>query len=362
MPGKRGKAAKPIKTLFFTIRMARDPAAEFKTHANYLRAFAHLTCGGSGFQIEYSSLAQRVVDSGLLYQRADVADADLEQVRKSLSNAWGTEYLLLVGETVGQDNELVALANNWSVVQAYYVGYHAIQALSVAKKFPRPESHTTTQNQYHNLWNRRTHLAPWTLAATNDGYRVPERVQIDEKLHAWSRCSSGTCFSLACKVLRTTRESVVGDALIRRREAKRRLRRQNWQREDRERLAQGRRPRRGGPPDSLPRLTRREKEEVRAGVRGATLLDYLYRLRIKTNYIDSDMFTDGPSHGDESWQVRTDICSIVKGTMLVHELMLANAVGRERIAAWASDWSMRNIPSSAQLGVAARIGIIREAQ
>jgi len=46
---------------------------------------------------------------------------------------------------------------------------------------------------------------------------------------------------------------------------------------------------------ALSRLTDQEKGQLVTKVRPHSMMDYLYRLRIKTNYLDSAMFTDGPS-------------------------------------------------------------------
>lgn len=155
--------------------MGTDPQESFKTHANYLRAFAYLVQGGRLFGFAAGDLADRIKASGIVTANPDIAGVDLEQVMRSLSNAWGTEYLMDVAADVITDNELVALSNNWGMVQAYYAGYHAVQALAVAKKFPRPESHPKTQNLYHEFmdgpsaragaldtWNGRWHLPQCT--------------------------------------------------------------------------------------------------------------------------------------------------------------------------------------------------------
>lgn len=227
------------------------PSGSFKTHANYLRAFAFLIDVRSAWDaIDWDNLHQRAITAGVFATRSDSAGVDLEQVRRSLSNAWGTEFPLRIGEFVIRDDELVALSNNWSVVQGYYAAYHAAQALTVAKKFPRPDSHPKTQNQFHSLWgNRAFEFAPWTLAATEAGYTsVPRGYTIDDKRHSWTGCDRDTCWDIACKALRTTRDDAIVDALARRREVKRRVRRQEWFREERERVERGRRPRRSGPP------------------------------------------------------------------------------------------------------------------
>ena len=58
------------------------------------------------------------------------------QVEASLRNAWGTELLLALGGSLGADDELIRLMNNWAVVQAYYCCYHGAQALLAARSEP----------------------------------------------------------------------------------------------------------------------------------------------------------------------------------------------------------------------------------
>jgi hypothetical protein len=57
---------------------------------------------------------------------------DIEAVRRSLSNALGTELLLSLGSEYASEDEFVRIANNWAAVQAYYVTYHAFQAAQAA--------------------------------------------------------------------------------------------------------------------------------------------------------------------------------------------------------------------------------------
>ena len=71
---------------------------------------------------------------------------DESPVRASLEHAWGTELLLCLTDLYNFDSEIVHIANNWAIVQTYYVAYHAVQALAVAKGYSRPDNHPKTQN------------------------------------------------------------------------------------------------------------------------------------------------------------------------------------------------------------------------
>jgi hypothetical protein len=96
----------------------------FRTHSNYLRAFATLagvTLVGSRQQA-YGTLAARVAAAGAIPARQNPA-IDIPQLRRSLANAWGTELQISLNETFVRGDELVAVSNNWVVIQTYYVFY-----------------------------------------------------------------------------------------------------------------------------------------------------------------------------------------------------------------------------------------------
>ena len=54
--------------------------------------------------------------------------------------------------------------------------------------------------------------------------------------------------------------------------------------------------------DTPPRLSALQKQDVDARLRPYTLLDYLCRLRMKANYLDARMYTDGLADQGE-WEV-----------------------------------------------------------
>jgi len=286
------------------------------------------------------------------------AKPDLSQVQTSLVNAWGTELLLAFGGQLASEEELLRLMNNWAVVQAYYVGYHAVQALLAARGQKRPESHPKTQAQFAALWADRTlQLPPWTLASCDGGWcNPPPQHAIDDSLSQWSRCDSHSCWSLAAKALRTTREEVVPERLSAARDRKRVANRKAWREEEQRRVDMGKRPHKE-PDWPRPQLTAAEKREVHGKVRSYTVLDYLYRLRIKTNYEDAGMFIEGPEDHLSSRNVHNDLVAIAGCTLLVHELHIAAAVGRDQLLEWVDAWLGPNAHGQ-QLGLVLRRDLI----
>jgi len=342
-------------------RHVSDETASYLGHVNYIRAFSSLAGFASPGDKPGPSLAQlkqEVVQSSTLNNdRNNRADSD--QVRRSLANAWGTELILnLSGEFIEED-ELMRLANNWAVVQAYYVLYHATQALAVAKGFKRPETHPATQRLFADFWIKtRSKLVPWSLGYGDAGcVNLPDGTETDTSINAWSRCTTETRWSLASQALRTTREDAVRKAIKSRREAQQSQFRKSWSEEEKGRLASGRKPR-VTPNFPLPRLAPSERRETESKVRPYGMIDYLYRLRIKTNYVDSAMFTDGPRDQDSARSVHQDLQNLVMSTMLVTELHISPLVGASVLQLWADQWIASNSVTGKNLGLTLRRSLL----
>jgi hypothetical protein len=331
--------------------MGSDLRGAFLTHLRYLEAFARIATDGEWrFPEAYRSLNDRL--SSCQEPRLTSPIAGLQQVRRSLESAWGTELLLLLSRRLLTGDEIVGVSNNWNVVQAYYALYHATQAVLLAKGFERPDTHPKTQRMFFDLWGSLpVEFAPWSLSVGANGH-LPVSVHVDPHLHVWKSVTSHTCWTIACKALQTTRTDAVAKRLADMREDKRRARRKAWS---------VKQARRGGSPRPepvfrLPRLTLEEKSKASANTRNYTLLDYLYRLRIRANYEDSAMFTDGPEDASDSESVRACLLRLVSASLHVSERLLCAAPdGKRTLGEWAQRWCAANVPAGMPLGVSQRV-------
>ncbi len=338
----------------------RHARGSFTTHANYLRAFATL----AGYAVPLTNSASRAAIAARVcaspsYFNLVAGNPDRGQVRRSLANAWGAEMLLAVARKYAKEDALVRLSNNWGAAQLYYVFYHATQALFVASGNQRTEGHPRTQRVFEDRWvEHASDLTPWAFAATSGGYRnVPAGRAINHDIHPWTGCTADTCWDLAAKALRTTREDALGEAIHRRREEKRRALRKRWLDQEQQLIARGRRPRQE-PGFALPRLSNEEHQRVEAAIRPFTLMDYLWRLRIKTNYEDATMFTDGPQEEFSSSIVHTDMVLLAESTLLVHELHIRQLIGAARMKELVDGWVRTNVPAAVRLGLGTRQDLI----
>lgn len=340
-------------------KVHRSPRESFLTHSNYLQAIYCLILGTWPYSATnlYENIAKRIASSGLIQPNLG-GQFDMEQVKACLQSAWGTEVILLMTGEVFQEEESICLSNNWLAIQTYYVMYHCTQALHVAQGHLRLESHPKTQNAFRNQWVSRPGLLhPWTVGYGPSGtINLPTGVSINDSVHVWSSCEGTNIWNLFAKALKTTRHDEILEKMNTKRADKKRERRQCWEKEEAKRAAQGKKPRKQ-PKFALPRLTSQEKEKIEESTRIFTLIDYMYRLRIKTNYEDSNMFVDGPEHGYQSEQVRSAFYTIASGTLFLYEHAIKATIGRESFMGWARSWTNKNLPIGSTHGIAGRFAL-----
>lgn len=342
----------------------------FRTHAAYLDSFRDLAFG-SGFKGRHRDLPalgdRALAAYGNKIKRVQGSDEDV--IRGCLYRAWGTETMLCTTAELSGDAELTRLALAWGAVQAYYACYGAVQAVLTAGGKPRSEQHNATQRQCAELWTQRSFtLEPWSFAssepgargACSDGFLNGPLRSLDLTLHPWLGLAPGQEWDLAAKALRTTREERVKDALTRARDTKQKARAKEWRDEEAARLASGRKAR-ALPAFPLPQLTSAEKQAERARVRPFTLLDYLFRLRLKANYADYELFSQGPERDSDAERFSSNLQDIVTSTLLVHELLLGQMLGPQWVTHQASDWLKKHDASAAKHGLVARLGVLRAA-
>ena len=105
-------------------------------------------------------------------------------------------------------------------------------------------------------------------------------------------------------------------------------------------------------------MTGGEKQQVMDQVRAHGILDYLYRLRIRSNYLDTTMFEDGPERVQESQTLHSSLCRITATTLLVHELMLTQLIGTVALGRAIDEWSAGSSAVPAHIGIKARRDLV----
>ena len=141
-----------------------DAQKTFRSHANYLHAFATMI-SSRPLEPVVDALNRTATKIATAVPLPTSAPVDEAQLRGCLTRAWGTELLLATGRQVATEDELLRLINSWGVVQAYYAAYSGTQALIVAEGQARPTSHQVTQRKAVGLWVTRSFaVEPWSFA------------------------------------------------------------------------------------------------------------------------------------------------------------------------------------------------------
>ena len=324
-----------------------DARGAFLTHSNYIGAldWAMATQYHPGDKWHLIKKHDLVLEGITKAAKASMRYASLtldpsmdkDTVIKSLKNAWGCEFLLA---TTGQfaTDEILGLANNWAVVQTYYAIYHAMQGLIVAKGNPRPTSHPSTQRQCADFWlAKKVGLPPWSMSHGTSGCQnAPTGVQI-KKVKPWKACDDESCWDLVSMAFRTTREDALKAGIKNARKERQSDVRKAWAKVEAVRLSQGKKAR-AEPKHPLPQLSPTDKQAIDEKLRPASIMDYLYRLRIRSQYVDTAMFTEGPETYVESGSVHMALCHITSATLLVHELMIGKLIGTQSLTAALNEW------------------------
>jgi hypothetical protein len=322
----------------------RDLTVAFVTHAHYIDAFSQLAGFGlpNGWESGLTSIRTQV--DGFMGRAVPARTdwvGDIAQVERSLRSAWGTEVLLLQQLNVVREvEELARVVATWAVVQTYYTGYHSTQALIVAKGLVRPTDHQKTQSLFVNEWAGRSGTAdPWTMTYSHVGHGNCAKA-IDDSVSNLAFATPLTVHSLAAKALKTTWDGYLVERLSNAREQKLRAARKAFDVEQQARRDGGRKL---AAEPTWYRMGRKNlTEDERAAVASKTqrigLLHYLFRLRIKANYVASDTFVEGPETDWDGVRFVTDLAYLAAALATAHECRVAHIVGRERIEGLRDRW------------------------
>lgn len=170
-------------------------------------------------------------------------------------------------------------------------------------------------------------------------------------------CSAENSLAFANVALRTTRDDALERARRRKRADKREALKKAWNADEALRSQKGRQPRKR-PTFPLPQLTAAEKTRLDTRLRAYSILDYLYRLRIKTHYVDAEMLIEG---GDDqrARQFYVDLRAIASSTMLVSEIRITRIVGLSPFEQWVQAWSAK-LPDTFDFGIRIRLPLAIE--
>jgi hypothetical protein len=260
------------------------------------------------------------------------ANVHLDAVVPWLRNAWAAEALLAMPLSIAGAGQLARYACAWAPVQAYYSVYSALNALAAAED-RRFDDHRATLNFIDSIVQDR----PWIpdvycygclgseLLKTLSFPKVPPspRYRISN-LREPQDIDEARALAMTC--LKTTRTAFANQ---RAREARRRLNRKN--------------------------VPRDERSRIDSNMPTTTLFDFLYRVRIRCNYGESESFIKGASQPAVAINFLTNIVAVTGFALALIETAVAGRTGitetRQMVESFVSESNLKNVPVGARWGV-----------
>jgi len=272
----------------------------FSAYKNYLQSLSYL------IKIQYPS-HQKIKESISPIQRN--TSVDVSKVRSLLFNSWNSEVLLNFPKFLEPD--FIKFSNHWSPVQSYYAIYLSLRSLIVAKNIQANGDHTTTLQvcMANLIEGQKLFPTPWNLLASNSGCTnlptdyTPVSVNAQENPIFFSE-NKDKLLASACMFVRTTRERIVDERC------------EEWKEKN---------PTKTGKRLKLPAGKR---TEIDNRIRNVSVFDGLYRLRIRSNYKDVDIFILGSDLNDAQSYLRS-LCNITDKTLFMLESYVLQSIGKK---------------------------------
>lgn len=289
---------------------ADEDALPFATYRNYVSAILWIArdCFGSDFAGLHGTLTTHPRYPGLA--RGNI---DLMQVRRHLRSAWSTELAMAAFPSVCP-GEAIRYANVWVPVQGYYAVFSALLAWLRASG-STASSHRRVLDSIGEEMNTRVWLCPpWSVVCSG----CPQL-----KRHTFARLDTeanltlsnlspprdrASAWGLVAKCLQTTREDTVYQAF------------DAWKRD--------RKNYRGGKPRKALRVA--EKTNIADKVAPTSVFDFFYRMRIRTNYKDTDAFALGPWTEVQAREFYRDVLDLTGSTLRFVEILVSGRVGQSQ--------------------------------
>lgn len=216
---------------------------------------------------------------------------DINYVKGFLFIAWNTEYLVSINDQT-KDYELLRINNQWKPIQVYYTVYSQAEASSYAIDCKKSGGHKKCLKKI-NAFLVKTPFFPWNLAY--EGARGKDKKQSNP-------VNFPTDIERPSALKRQDVSSIENIAVC--------LHAQHIKKID----------------DNFQKSKGFYKYQFNPG--HTTILDFLYRLRIKSNYKEASIFlTDAPDSYIQGFS--ENLSSICEKTSIVFETIIIRKIGKK---------------------------------
>jgi hypothetical protein len=286
----------------------------FTTYRNYAAAFLVLIEHGYPTVGEQKETLERVLDRSTAQPGLDVG-----KICQLLTGAWSTELLMTQFQQEGSE-VAIKYANVWSPVQSYYAIYLAgtawLESLGIS-----PRDHRATLNA---LTNRLAEVTcyPWNVTCAG----IPRASDISFVGLAHPNFGSvsnlaiprdfETAEMLLAKALKTTRDGLIDE------------RGERWKKEH---------PLRGG--RKRTNLPSGKRDELASRLKPTSILHFLQRARLRTNYKEADAFVTGSIDMPNARHFYEAQVSLTTRTLLLFEALIGSRFGAAFVQSAATRFS-----------------------
>jgi len=280
----------------------KDSHRRFTTYKNYLLSFNYLL---NNLYYDYGNILSNLKKIRLK------PDSDFDKIRSLLLNSWNSELLLNLPFLFQDD--FLKFSNHWSPVQSYYSIYLSLRALIVAKNMDARGDHSTTLRVVSSNFIQGEKIIPYPWDILLDcskfcGIRGSSTINsintLENPFHFHN--DANKLQDSVCLFIKTTRERIIKEKC------------QEWKD--------------CHPVNNKPRKKLKPgiRESISKATRPTSIFDCLYRLRIRSNYQDVDIFILGSSV-PETKHYFNAICNITDKTLFVLEKFLSDCLGIENM-------------------------------
>lgn len=232
-------------------------------------------------------------------------DVNKSAVSKYLRNSWATELQLRAPTS---NPEILGVANHWATVQLYYAVYLSLRALFIAANREVATNHRAALRTIAADVEKRSGLfpLPWkvcckggAMSSSAEFLCIPKDVEVRE-ISNLSSVGRDEFWSSYAMLLRTTRKRQIDE------------RADQWKHQHKKK-----------------RLKKGGRIEIAENLHPTTLFDFLYRLRIRSNYSDADSFIETLDDGESAQRFNSSLIRICWCSCLILEAQTCEYVGRK---------------------------------
>lgn len=298
----------------------QDLLRRFTVNRNYLQAAAGFVTTSYGRREKLYEGLRATIEAMPVFQRIQRGAVDLEQLRRFLTLAWTSEIQLHLPAIMGNDS-MLAFANTWAPVHAYYAVYGMLQAWFAANRMTGvADDHTATlRTVSKQIEQRDLFPEPWNLLAIGCPMRK-ERSHLNDHGHDCTRHIE----VLSVPVVLGEDPDFwprMGTWLRSTREARLTAREEQWKRKEKKQ-----------------RIAKAERTKIAQSVAPTSIFDCFWRMRIRSNYGTVDPYlVNHISESDHAIYNRS-LCTVTRATVALLELYIMRKIGKPEFSKIASDF------------------------